>query len=72
MTNHPGTFTAGLIFTAIGVVYLLEALDVWQVNVARTWPVALIAIGAVIILTSWRRSSTRTEPPPPVTEEPSA
>ncbi len=71
MKQHPGTFTAGLIFVIIGIVYLLEAFDVWQVNVARTWPLVLIAIGGVIILNSRHDSRPSSLPPtPPSADEP--
>jgi hypothetical protein len=29
MKQHPGTFTAGVVFVVIGAIYLLEAFDVW-------------------------------------------
>ena len=61
MKQHPGTFTAGLVFVVIGAIYLLEAFDVWEVDAARIWPLILIAIGTVIIFTSWRRPTASTE-----------
>lgn len=64
MRQHPGTFTAGLIFTVIGLAYLLEAFDVWKVNLARAWPVALIAAGVVIIL------NARHDTAPPAADKP--
>ena len=67
MKQHPGTFTAGLIFAMIGIVYLLEAFEVWHVNVTRTWPLALIAIGLVIILNARHDEAP---PSPPAPEEP--
>jgi hypothetical protein len=47
--KHPGTLVAGVVFMVIGVVYLLEALEVWEVQL-RIWPIFLIAVGAVILL----------------------
>lgn len=64
MKQHPGTFTAGLIFVIVGVAYLLDALEVWQVNVARTWPLVLIAAGIVVILNSRRDHRTDSTVPP--------
>jgi hypothetical protein len=64
MKRHPGTFTAGLVFVVIGVIYLLEAFEVWTVDFTRIWPLILIAIGAVIIFTSWRRPAEEPEVPP--------
>jgi hypothetical protein len=47
--RHPGTMVAGVVFVIIGIAYLLEAFDVWDVQF-RIWPVFLIAVGAVILL----------------------
>lgn len=66
MKQHPGTFTAGLIFVLVGIAYLLDALDVWQVNLGRTWPIALIAAGIVVILNA-RRGHGATQPVDPPT-----
>lgn len=69
MKQHPGTFTAGVVFIVIGAIYLFEAFDVWEVDVARIWPVILIAIGAVIIFTSWRRPAASPESLPQPTRD---
>jgi hypothetical protein len=53
--RHPGTMVAGVVFAIIGIAYLLEAFDVWQVEF-RIWPVFLIAVGAVILLGGRHRS----------------
>jgi hypothetical protein len=50
MRRHPATFSAGLIFMAIGIAYILEAFEVWEVRLGRLWPVVLIVVGAVVIL----------------------
>ena len=50
MKEHPGTFTAGILFVIVGMAYLLEAFDVWTVRIDRLWPVGIIAIGAAILL----------------------
>lgn len=70
MKQHPGTFTAGVVFVVIGIVYLLEAFEVWEVDVARIWPLILIAIGAVIIFTSWRRPPATPPAQPSRDDEP--
>lgn len=49
MRRHPGTFVAGLLFIGIGIAYILQGLDVWQVRPGRLWPIALIVIGAVVL-----------------------
>lgn len=67
MRRHPGTFAAGAVFTTIGVAYLFEAWGVWTVDIARVWPIALITIGLVIVVTSWREPPAQSAPelPPP-------
>lgn len=71
MTRHPGTFASGVLFAVVGAAYLLEAFDVWTVDITRFWPVALIVIGLVIVLTSWRRPPDQSVPEPvPPTENP--
>ena len=50
MRDHPGTFAAGLVFAVFGLLYLLDALDVWELEPMRLWPILLIAVGAVIIM----------------------
>jgi hypothetical protein len=40
---------AGIVFAVIGVVALLDSLDVWNVRPFRLWPILLIAIGVVVI-----------------------
>jgi len=47
--KHPGTMVAGVVFVIIGIAYLLEAFEVWDVQF-RIWPIFLIAVGAVILL----------------------
>ncbi|MBU1225996.1 MAG: hypothetical protein KJ698_02115 [Actinobacteria bacterium] len=52
MKEHPGTFVFGLVFVLFGVGYLLDLSGVWDIRPLRLWPVTLIAIGAVIVLTA--------------------
>ncbi|MEX1209053.1 MAG: DUF5668 domain-containing protein [Acidimicrobiia bacterium] len=59
MRRHPATFAAGLIFMAIGIAYILEAFEVWEVRLGRFWPVVLIVVGAVVILGD--RDSSRSD-----------
>jgi hypothetical protein len=40
----------GLIFVVLGVVFLLEQLDVFELRAAYVWPVVLIAIGVAVLL----------------------
>lgn len=41
---------AGLIFIVLGVVFLLEQLDVFELRAVYVWPVVLIAIGVAVLL----------------------
>ncbi|MCB2223942.1 MAG: hypothetical protein KQH83_07175 [Actinobacteria bacterium] len=57
MREHPGTFVFGLMFVIFGAAYLLDLTGVWDIRPVRIWPVALIAVGAVIALSAGRSSS---------------
>ena len=52
MRDHPGTFVFGLVFVLFGAGYLLDLSGIWDIRPIRLWPVTLIAIGAIIILTA--------------------
>ncbi|MCP3995637.1 MAG: hypothetical protein GY722_11300 [bacterium] len=39
----------GLIFTALGVMFLLEALDVYTLSPSTLWPVLLLALGGGVL-----------------------
>jgi hypothetical protein len=41
---------AGLIFVVIGVVFLLEQLDVYELRAVYVWPVVLIAVGVAVLV----------------------
>jgi hypothetical protein len=57
--NRPAV-VAGLVFVGLGVLFLLEQLDVFDLKAAYVWPVVLIAIGATIVASGLR--SSRREP----------
>ena len=54
MREHPGTFVFGLVFALFGVGYLLDLSDVLDIRPIRLWPVVLIAIGLIIVLSARR------------------
>lgn len=58
MREHPGTFVSGIVFILVGLAYVLQALDVWNIRVWRLWPVFVIALGIVVLIggTRFRRS----------------
>jgi signal transduction histidine kinase len=41
---------SGVIFTAAGLVFLLQSLGAWKVNLVFLWPLTLIAFGASVLL----------------------
>jgi hypothetical protein len=49
----------GLVFVALGVLFLLEALDVFDLRAAYVWPVVLIAIGGAILASGLEASRRR-------------
>lgn len=56
---HPGTFTAGAVFVALGVAFTLEGLDVWTLRLRDLdvlFPIALVVVGvAVLVAALWAR-----------------
>lgn len=57
---HRSAAVAGLVFVALGVVFLLEALNVFELRARYVWPIVLIAIGAAILASGIRSSRRRT------------
>lgn len=55
MIRHPGSFVTGIVFMILGVAFLGDSFDWWSVDVGRLWPIVLIAVGAVILLTASRK-----------------
>ena len=57
---HPGTFTAGLVFTALGIALMLEVAGVWSLqlsDLAVLGPISLITIGIAVLASSvWHGS----------------
>lgn len=40
---------SGLLFVILGVIFLLEALDVFEVAPATLWPVLIVALGVGVL-----------------------
>lgn len=58
MRMHAGTFFAGAIFFLVGVAFLLEALEVWDLSVADlryVGPLALVVAGLAVVVSSISR-----------------
>lgn len=58
---HPGTFTAGIIFFALGFAFVLESLGAWTFrlrHLGTLGPLVLIGIGlAVLVASMWGDSA---------------
>jgi hypothetical protein len=47
------SLVAGLVFGAAGIVFLLDALEVWNLRGDYLVPIALIVLGIVVVATGW-------------------
>ena len=43
------SLVSGILFVALGVVFLLEALEVFELAPATLWPLLLVALGIVVL-----------------------
>jgi hypothetical protein len=48
---------AGLIWMIVGVVFLLNALDITHVSIFDLWPLFLLVIGGSMVMRGWRGTS---------------
>jgi hypothetical protein len=58
MKLHTGTLFAGLVYLAIGVTFLFEALGWWTLQISDfrlVGPLALVVVGLVVIVGSMGR-----------------
>jgi hypothetical protein len=46
---HPETLIAGLTFVLVGVLFALDRLGAWDLDVAIVWPVLLIGLGLAVL-----------------------
>jgi LiaI-LiaF-like transmembrane region len=47
------SLVAGLVFVAAGIVFLLDALEVWNLRGEYLVPIALIVLGLVVVASGW-------------------
>jgi hypothetical protein len=47
------SLVAGLVFVAAGIVFLLDALEVWHLRGDYLLPIALIVLGIVVLASGW-------------------
>jgi hypothetical protein len=53
------SLVVGVLFVAAGVVFLLDALDVWKLRVDYLVPLGLIVVGLVVLASAWPLRSRR-------------
>ena len=53
------SLVVGVLFVAAGVVFLLDALDVWKLRVDYLVPLGLIVLGLVVLASAWPLRSHR-------------
>jgi FtsH-binding integral membrane protein len=58
MKEHPGTFLAGVVFVILGLAGLFEGLEMWNLHAWRLWPIFVIALGLLILLSGRRPTSS--------------
>jgi hypothetical protein len=54
------SLVAGLMFVAAGIVFLLDALEVWKLRGDYLVPIALIVLGIVVVASGWPARDRRT------------
>ena len=47
------SLVAGVLFVLAGVVFLLDALDVWRLRIDYLVPLALIVLGLAVLASAW-------------------
>ena len=58
MRMHAGTLFAGVVYLGIGIAFILEALDVWTLQIGDLrliGPIALVVLGVAVVIGSMRR-----------------
>jgi hypothetical protein len=61
MRIHRGTLFAGVVYLGIGVAFILEALEVWALQIGDlrfVGPIALVVLGLAVVIGS-RRGAQR-------------
>ena len=53
------SLVAGLVFVAAGIVFLLDALEVWNLRGEYLVPIALIVLGLVVVASGWPARNRR-------------
>ena len=53
------SLVVGVLFVLAGVLFLLDALDVWRLRVDYLVPITLIVLGLVVLASAWPLRSRR-------------
>jgi hypothetical protein len=53
------SLVVGVLFVLAGVLFLLDALDVWRLRIDYLVPLALILLGLVVVASAWPPRSRR-------------
>ena len=53
------SLVVGVLFVLAGVLFLLDALDVWRPRIDYLVPLALIVLGLVVLASAWPLRSRR-------------
>jgi hypothetical protein len=53
------SLVVGVLFVLAGVLFLLDALDVWRLRIDYLVPLALILLGLVVVASAWPLRSRR-------------
>jgi LiaI-LiaF-like transmembrane region len=53
------SLVAGVLFVLAGILFLLDALEVWRLRVDYLVPLALIVLGLVVLASAWPLRSRR-------------
>jgi hypothetical protein len=48
-----GILAAGFVFVTLGVLFLLNSLDIVQIDPGYIWPVVLICLGVAVLFGGW-------------------
>ena len=47
------SLVVGVLFVLAGIVFLLDALDIWRLRIDYLVPLALIVLGLVVLASAW-------------------
>jgi hypothetical protein len=53
------SLVVGVLFVLAGVLFLLDALDLWRLRIDYLVPLALIVLGLVVLASAWPLRSRR-------------